>query len=147
VDRHTYCVAPIVRGASNISKASFFAAGVDCCDCPVRTWRCGDWEDPFAAAGLRQVDNGNLAFFRFAAEKWGAQYDSSVDHALFFHFSRDPAKLQESYLKRLAYIFVLSLVVVMVLSCLGAFALEFAATHWTLAGDEGDVPKVIPRYV
>jgi len=143
--RCRYCVAPIVRGAGNSSQG-FFSSGIDCCDCPVTTWRCGVWEDPFAASGLRQVNNADLAFYRLAADKWSVEYAQSVADALFFEFTKDPKTLQESYGTRKADIFMWASVLSFLIFGAASITLEFIVAHWpTPMSEEKD--RSTPKYI
>mmetsp|Transcript_52921 Transcript_52921/g.140707 ORF Transcript_52921/g.140707 Transcript_52921/m.140707 type:complete len:286 (-) Transcript_52921:59-916(-) len=145
VNERTYCIAPIVRGAGNSSQ-NFFSSGIDCCDCPVTTWRCGAWEDPFAASGLRQVNNADLAFYRLAADKWSVEYAQSVADALFFEFTKDPKILQESYGIRKADIFLWGSVLAFLVFGAASVTLEFVVANWPASPPE-EKDNSAPKYI
>mmetsp|Transcript_121656 Transcript_121656/g.190018 ORF Transcript_121656/g.190018 Transcript_121656/m.190018 type:complete len:390 (-) Transcript_121656:25-1194(-) len=100
VNGHTYCVAPIIQGGvvkkgvkqTYNGKQDLFMAGIDCCNCPVTDFRCGDWADPThdAVGGMRLLDDGARKMYRLAAEKWGADYDKQSVHTIFFTWANDP---------------------------------------------------------
>jgi len=99
VNGHTYCVAPIIRGGvvnpgvsqSNSGAQDLFMAGIDCCNCPVTDFRCGDWDDSSGKlGGMRLLDKANSRMFRLAAEKWMANYDKVIAHGVFFEWANEP---------------------------------------------------------
>jgi len=100
VNGHTYCVAPIMLGGvvkKGVSQTytgmqDLFMAGIDCCNCPVTDFRCGDWADPTheAVGGMRLLDEGARKMYRLAAEKWMVDYDKQSVHTIFFHWANDP---------------------------------------------------------
>lgn len=100
VNGHTYCVAPIMLGGQvkkGVSQTftgmqDLFMAGIDCCNCPVTDFRCGDWADPTheAVGGMRLLDDGARKMYRLAAEKWMVDYDKKSVHTIFFHWTNDP---------------------------------------------------------
>lgn len=96
---HTYCVAPVLMGGSvldNLGDAprfgtyDYFAVGVDCCNCPNRDFRCGEWRNPMARGGIRSKDWEARPFYKLAVDTWSATYEKKVGHPLFFDWMEDP---------------------------------------------------------
>lgn len=99
VNGHTYCVAPIVRGGvvrpgvdqSKSGAQDLFMAGIDCCNCPVTDFRCGDWDKSSGKlGGMRLFNKENSRMFRLAAEKWMANYDKVIADGVFFEWANEP---------------------------------------------------------
>lgn len=99
VNGHTYCVAPIVQlgvVAPGISQSEggtqdLFMAGIDCCNCPVTDFRCGDWDRTGASiGGMRLLDTERSRMFQLAAEKFAASYAKVIGHSVFFEWKNEP---------------------------------------------------------
>jgi len=99
VDGHTYCIAPIVQGGmvkpgekqSRTDTNDLFMAGIDCCNCPVTDFRCGDWDNPNGnVGGMRLLDDETLKIYRLAVEKWNVNYQKVSVHSIFFNWVNDP---------------------------------------------------------
>jgi len=98
IDGDTYCVAPIIiNGTVEPGKTQtrsgyydFFMAGINCCNCPVTDFRCGDWNNPMGLGGMRLLNEDNRRFYRLAAQKWSNQYGKPIKHSVFFHWVSDP---------------------------------------------------------
>lgn len=98
VDRVTYCVAPIIRNGTVIPGEvqtrsgyyDFFMAGIDCCNCPVTDFRCGDWNNPAGLGGMRLLNEDHRRFYRLAADKWSTTYNKPIKHSVFFTWVSDP---------------------------------------------------------
>lgn len=89
-----YCVAPIVA-ADCLSKhtaaacaSDFWAVGVDCCS--EADFRCGEWDNPHAKAGLRSMDEEARPYFRLAVVQAEGAYKVSSPHPVFLHWLQDP---------------------------------------------------------
>ncbi|CAK0875308.1 unnamed protein product [Prorocentrum cordatum] len=98
---HTYCVAPILHGgrvldnlgdAPRFGSYDYFAVGVDCCACPNRDFRCGDWRNPMAHGGVRSRDAESRPFYRLAVDEWAATYEKKLGYPIFFDWVDDPAR-------------------------------------------------------
>jgi len=91
---HTYCVSPIVlegRLPMGLSSPSdFFAVGIDCCQCPNKDFRCGDWQNPLAQGGIRSLDWRSRPFYRLAVDAWAAEFQKAADHPIFVDWVQDP---------------------------------------------------------
>jgi hypothetical protein len=99
VNGHTYCVAPIVAGGvvkpgvaqTKSGVQDLFMAGIDCCNCPVTDFRCGDWGDSSGKlGGMRLFNEENSRMFTLAAEKWAANYGKVMSHGVFFEWANEP---------------------------------------------------------
>lgn len=99
VNGRTYCVAPIISGGvvkpgvaqSSTGVQDLFMAGVDCCNCPVTDFRCGDWDETSGnLGGMRLFNAENNKMFRLAAEKFGANYDKVMVNGVFFQWANNP---------------------------------------------------------
>eukprot|EP00930_Biecheleria_cincta_P044691 TRINITY_DN3076_c0_g1_i1.p1 TRINITY_DN3076_c0_g1~~TRINITY_DN3076_c0_g1_i1.p1 ORF type:complete len:310 (-),score=64.94 TRINITY_DN3076_c0_g1_i1:116-1045(-) len=95
-DYSEYCVAPIVNGAGQLASYDFWAVGVDCCNNPDHEFRCGEYNNPHAASGLRQLDEDKRKFFRLAVEQAEAAYGIKASHPLFFTWTQDPLAIVAS---------------------------------------------------
>jgi len=99
INGHTYCIAPIVRGGvvtpgkaqSKTGVLDLFVAGIDCCNCPVTDFRCGQWDDSSGKlGGMRLLDEEHNRMFRLAAEKFGADYGKVSARSVFFEWVNEP---------------------------------------------------------
>jgi len=99
VNGHTYCVAPIIQtgvvkpgvAQSKSGVQDLFMAGIDCCNCPVTDFRCGDWDDSSGKlGGMRLLDAEKNRMFNLAAEKWMATYQKVSSHGVFFEWANEP---------------------------------------------------------
>eukprot|EP00913_Durusdinium_trenchii_P034946 g32688.t1 len=54
----TYCVAPITNGQGSLPVYDFWAVGVDCCSSIRADFRCGQYDQPRAHAGIRWLSAG-----------------------------------------------------------------------------------------
>mmetsp|Transcript_31646 Transcript_31646/g.90844 ORF Transcript_31646/g.90844 Transcript_31646/m.90844 type:complete len:340 (+) Transcript_31646:114-1133(+) len=96
-----YCVAPITTAAGLPSQGStlavydVWAVGVGCCRSAEPNFRCGEFDDARARAGLRQVGDEQRRFFRLAVQQAEAAYGIEAPDPVFFHWVHDP-QVQES---------------------------------------------------
>lgn len=91
VNGDTYCVAPIAMNSKvgdNVEHGThdYFAVGINCCDCPSTSFRCGAWDNPYANGGLRSVDVLSRAYFKLAAQEWSARTNVEAKSPLFFRW-------------------------------------------------------------
>lgn len=110
---HTYCVAPILHGgkvlddlgdAPRYGTYDYFAVGVDCCACPNRDFRCGDWRNPMAHGGVRSNDPEARPFYRLAVDEWAATYEKKIGEPLFFDWTQEPVHQWKSLWSRAAHL-------------------------------------------
>lgn len=110
---HTYCVAPIMHGGrvlDNLGDAprfgtyDYFAVGVDCCACPNRDFRCGDWRNPMAHGGVRSKDTESRPLYRLAVDEWAATYEKKLGYPLFFDWVDDPVYRWNALWSRAAHL-------------------------------------------
>uniref|UniRef100_A0A7S4V5U8 Uncharacterized protein n=1 Tax=Alexandrium monilatum TaxID=311494 RepID=A0A7S4V5U8_9DINO len=90
---YTYCVAPVVSksgaGAQNISH-DIWAVGIDCCSGQGPDFRCGEYKNPKARAGLRLVREDQKGFFRLAVQQAEAAYNIKATNPIFFYWLQEP---------------------------------------------------------
>lgn len=86
----TYCVAPIVSGDEQLTTYDFWAVGVNCCDGDSSVFRCGEFNNPHARAGLRVMRSDFRYFYRLAVVQAEAAYNIKAMHPVFFHWVQDP---------------------------------------------------------
>lgn len=95
-----YCVAPIVdpdcKGACGFD---FWAVGINCCAEDVSDFRCGEWNNPAAKAGLRLMHDELRPNFRLAVLEAEGVHHIVSTHPVFFEWLHDPVKELE-HIKR-----------------------------------------------
>lgn len=90
----TFCVAPITGGFYEGNPAlfnyDFWAVGINCCSSGSNDFKCGQYKNPFARAGLRLMKEDQRPFFRLAVQQALSTYMIQASHPLFFHWVQDP---------------------------------------------------------
>jgi len=96
-----YCVAPIIKGkypdVPSTQSFDFWAVGKDCCSNSASDFRCGDYNNPLARGGIRNMNDHDRAFYRLAVEQATALYGIQATNPVFFEWSLDPQKTTDSW--------------------------------------------------
>jgi hypothetical protein len=97
-----YCVTPIVSANHSLKGAEsydFWAVGTNCC-CgeTIRDakFRCGEYGNIKASAGLRLMRDEQRPFYRLAVQQALSSYNIRSEHPLFFHWVQDPVVASEA---------------------------------------------------
>jgi len=110
-NQDTYCVAPITVGNENVTfktlpSYDFWAVGLNCCG-DKGDFRCGEYNNPNAHAGLRLMRDDQRDFFRLAVQQAESAFNIKSVHPVFVHFMQDPVAEALSYQEEgLRYYFV-----------------------------------------
>merc|ERR1719253_305223 len=94
----TYCVAPIVN--EGMTMYDFWAVGTNCCAEDAADFRCGDYKNKHAGAGVRMLSDDQRPFYRLAVQQAESQYDLKAPHPLFFYYVQDPIVEEQDYQNR-----------------------------------------------
>jgi len=104
----TYCVAPIVNldNREELASYDFWAVGTDCCESNEPSFRCGEYRNGRAHAGIRAVHRATIIpnrkflgteaetedthMFKLAAKQAGARNNFQVLSPQFFEWVEDP---------------------------------------------------------
>lgn len=127
----TYCIAPIVIEGDIFAKVpqfgsyDYFAVGVDCCSCPDRDFRCGEYNNPLAAAGLRYTDDNERIFYNLAVDAWTSTYTTASVNPLFFEWTAHPRQRQIALRDTGIAIYILAIVLGFVSTLTLAIASNF----------------------
>jgi len=89
-NRDVYCVAPITAGPDRPMYYDFWAVGKNCCSGGTGNFRCGDYRNPHARAGLRLMNDDEHAFYTLAVQQAQAAFNISSYHPLFLYWMQDP---------------------------------------------------------
>lgn len=95
-----YCVAPITKGYPAVPETQsfdFWAVGKDCCSTSASDFRCGDYSNPQAKGGIRNLNDADQAMYRLAVEQATALYGIISEHPVFFEWSADPKEHIEAW--------------------------------------------------
>lgn len=96
-----YCVAPITVGNENVTYKAlqsydFWAVGLNCCG-DRGDFKCGEFNNPNAHAGLRLMRDEMKPFFRLAVQQAESAFNIQAVHPMFVHFMQDPTAEAQAY--------------------------------------------------
>mmetsp|Transcript_45118 Transcript_45118/g.97940 ORF Transcript_45118/g.97940 Transcript_45118/m.97940 type:complete len:291 (+) Transcript_45118:55-927(+) len=92
-----FCVAPIISADTPDSRVDFWAVGTDCCDGLKPQFRCGQYANPYARAGVRTLYNWERPYYRLAVQQAEAAYGLTALHPVFFTWVEDPLEGLNDY--------------------------------------------------
>jgi len=97
----SYCVAPlaVVDGNGTLKEPAsydFWAVGLNCCS-EWTGFRCGEFKNPRARAGLRLMRDDLRPFFRLAVQQAEAAYNIKAIHPVLLHWMQDPGAEVSAY--------------------------------------------------
>lgn len=127
---NNYCVAPIVSGNKTLESYDFWAIGLDCCRGNPADFRCGEYNNPSARAGLRVMRADQRAFYRLAVQQAEAAFGLKARHPLFFYWMEDPVAELESYMRDARQFFLLGTLSFCALQTLLVFVAVFIRTKF-----------------
>jgi Ca2+/Na+ antiporter len=86
-----YCVTPIVnKNCKKNCGYDFWAVGIDCCSEDAADFRCGEYRNPKAKAGIRAMYEWERPFYRLAVLEAEGVHDIMSKHPMFFQWVQDP---------------------------------------------------------
>jgi len=95
-----YCVVPITKNDAVLGSYDYWAVGVNCCSGITSDFRCGQFNNPKARSGMRQVNIDQRPFYRLAVQEAAAAYQIKANHPLFFEWVQDPVAELYEYANR-----------------------------------------------
>jgi len=122
-----YCVAPIVdKNCEKNCGYDFWAVGLNCCSEDMADFRCGEYDNPGAKAGLRLMHDNLRPNFRLAVVEAEGVHKVVSTHPLFFYWLHDPVK-ELNHLKHKGY---KGFIIAMISSFLGLGVFTFFSVKW-----------------
>lgn len=119
----TYCVAPIVDPECGRNCGhDFWAVGVNCCSEDAADFRCGDYKNKNAKAGVRMMIESRRPMYRLAVLQAEGVHQLKSMHPLFFYWMQDPVKeirqwQRQGYRRFLVTMFMSFFINAMALGC------------------------------
>lgn len=96
-NKDDYCVVPIVKGQDQLASYDFWAVGKNCCQGDGMDFKCGEYNNPHARAGLRLMREDERPFYRLAVQQAEAAFNIRAMHPLFFEWMQDPLAATEAF--------------------------------------------------
>lgn len=93
-DWDIFCVAPIVDSSID-SQATydFWAVGINCCRSAEPSFECGEFNNPGARSGLRQLQEDRRYYYNLAVEQAEAAYNIRALNPTFYYWVQDPEEM------------------------------------------------------
>jgi len=99
-----YCVVPIVNkkvdgGVPKTGTYDFWAVGKNCCGDPVGVFRCGDWHNPAARSGLREISLEDHDDYLLAVKQAATTYNIESNYPILVQWLQNPLDVVLAYAK------------------------------------------------
>jgi len=97
-----YCVVPIVNkkvnsGVPETGTYDFWAVGKNCCGDPVGVFRCGDWHNPAARSGLREISLADHDDYLLAVKQAASTYNIQSNYPILVQWLQNPLDVVLAY--------------------------------------------------
>lgn len=97
----TWCIAPIVS-SNSMATYDFWAVGMDCCSARKGDFSCAPSykNGTVAAAGLRVMDDAEIAGYKLALEQASSAYNIQSSQPIFLYMMAEPYRQIKEYYTR-----------------------------------------------